>query len=483
MNPSDEAQLLINRRYFFSKASKSIGSLALASLLNSKCIADASARYRGLHSLPHFAPKAKRIIYLFQSGGPSQLELWDDKPELREKFGEEVPRSIYPDDRKTTMSSAQTAFPTAPSLFKFSRHGKCGTRVSELQPHVADIVDNLCVVNSMYTEAINHDPAITFFQTGSQIPGRPSIGSWLSYGLGSQCSDLPAFVAMSSKGSAKGGQPLYDRLWGSGFLPSRFQGVKFRNHGPPILDIRDPAGVDRDVRRVMLDHLAALNGLKYQQMGDPEIQTRIAQYELAYRMQTSVPELLDLAGESQHVLNLYGADVTRQGTYAYNCIVARRLAERGVRFIQLFHQGWDQHGNLPVQIRKQCDDTDRATAALVIDLKQRGMLDDTLVVWGGEFGRTAYSQGALTKEKYGRDHHPGCFSMWLAGGGVRGGLAYGKTDEYSVNVLENGVHVHDLHATILHLMGIDHERLTFRFQGRNHRLTDVHGKVVTDLLA
>jgi hypothetical protein len=356
-------------------------------------------------------------------------------------------------------------------------------RLSELLPYTGQIADDICLVNSMYTTAINHDPAITLFQTGSQLPGRPSIGAWLSYGLGAETADLPSFVAMSSKGTGKGGQPLYDRLWGSGFLPSHFQGVKLRNQGSPVLDVYDPPGVDRSLRRAMLDKLSTLNRLKYEEVGDPEISTRIAQYELAFQMQMSIPELLDFQDESQHTLASYGPEVTHQGKYAYNCLLARRLAERGVRFIQLFHQGWDQHNALPKQIANQCRDTDQATAALVNDLKSRGMLDDTLLVWGGEFGRTVYSQGKMTRQNYGRDHHAHCFSVWLAGGGVRGGLTYGKTDDYSVNVVENGVHPHDLHATILHLLGIDHERLTYRFQGRDYRLTDVHGNVLHELLA
>ncbi len=485
-DPSIEQDLLINRRHFFGKASVGLGAVALASLLRREGLAGAATpgeRVGGLSSLPHHAPRAKRVIYLFQSGGPSQLDLFDYKPDLRERFGQEVPRSVYPDDRKTTMTSAQKSFATAPSLFSFERHGKSGTRVSELLPRIAEVIDEICVIRSMYTEAINHDPAITFFQTGSQIPGRPSIGSWLSYGLGSSNRDLPTFVAMSSRGSGKQGQPLYDRLWGSGFLPSHYQGVKFRNQGDPVLDIYNPRGVDAATRRVMLDHLARLNRARYAEIGDPEIQTRIAQYELAYRMQTSVPELLDLSRESRQVLELYGPDARKQGTYAHNCLIARRLAERGVRFIQLFHQGWDQHGGLPKQIRGQCRDTDQPTAALIRDLKQRGMLEDTLIVWGGEFGRTVYSQGKLTKTNYGRDHHPGCFTMWLAGAGIRGGLTHGRTDDYSVRVAEDGVHVHDLHATILHLLGIDHERLTYRFQGRHFRLTDVAGEVVDPILA
>ena len=437
----------------------------------------------GLTGLPHFPAKARRVIYLFQSGGPAQMDLYDYKPGLRDRFGEDVPKSVYPDERKTTMSNAQATFPVAPSKFGFQQHGASGQWLSELLPHLGQVADELCVIRSMHTEAINHDPAITFLQTGAQIPGRPSIGAWLSYGLGAENADLPTFVAMSSKGRAKAGQPLYDRLWGSGFLPSRHQGVKFRNQGAPVLDLDDPAGLDRRMRRVMLDHLRTLNEQRFGETGDPEIQTRIAQYELAFRMQMSVPELVDLSAEPQHILDSYGPDVKRQGSYAYNCIIARRLAERGVRFIQLFHQGWDQHNNLPKQIAIQARETDQATAALLSDLRQRGMLDDTLVVWGGEFGRTIYSQGKLTAANYGRDHHPSCFTMWLAGGGIRGGTSYGSTDDYSVNVAENGVEVHDLHATMLHLLGIDHERLTYRFQGRDFRLTDVKGRVVDDIVA
>lgn len=467
-----------HRRYFLSNASVGLGVAALSSLLNQDASADDVRRTRP----PHFPAKVSRVIYLFQSGGPSQLDLYDYKPGLAKRFGEEVPTSVYPAERKTTMTSAQSSFPTAPSKFKFVPRGESGMRLSELLPYVGRVSDDICLINSMYTDAINHDPAITLFQTGSQIPGRPSIGAWLNYGLGSETNELPSFVAMSSRGTGKGGQPLYDRLWGSGFLPSQHQGVKFRNQGSPVLDIYDPPGVDRAVRRAMLDQLAQLNELKLDQVGDPEIQTRIAQYELAYQMQMSIPELLDTSAEPQHVLDMYGDEVNQQGMYAYNCLLARRLAERGVRFIQLFHQGWDQHGSLPKQISLQCRDTDQPTAALLQDLKMRGMLDDTLIVWGGEFGRTVYSQGKMTKQNYGRDHHSHCFSIWIAGGGVRGGITYGKTDDYSVNVIENGVHVHDLQATILHLLGIDHERLTFPFQGRDFRLTDVHGKIVSDVL-
>ncbi len=467
-----------------SRRSLLLGSLGLASLLNERTVSAGSLKVpTGLPSLPHHPPQVKRVIYLFQSGGPAQMDLFDYKPQLKDKFGEDVPKSVYPDDRKTTMSSAQASFPVAPSKFKFSQHGEGGTWFSELLPHTARLADEICMIRSMHTDAINHDPAITFQQTGSQIPGRPSIGAWLSYGLGSENADLPAFVAMSSKGSGKGGQPLYDRLWGNGFLPSRHQGVKFRNQGDPVLDINDPAGVSREMRRLMLDSLSELNGLKHQAVGDPEITSRIAQYELAYRMQMSVPDLLDFSDEPQHVLEMYGPEVKTAGRYAFNCLIARRLAERGVRFIQLFHQGWDQHGNLPAQISKQCKDTDQATAGLIADLRQRGMLDDTLIIWGGEFGRTIYCQGKLTDKVYGRDHHPSCFTMWMAGGGVRGGITYGATDDYSVNVAENPVNVHDLHATILHLLGIDHERLIFKYQGRDFRLTDVFGNVVKPLLA
>ena len=472
------------RRRFFGRAG--VGLASLSTLLGRDLRGDVAEQRKSVGAvarLPHFTPKARRVIFLFQSGGPSQIDLLDHKPELEQRFGEEVPKSIYPDDRKTTMSSAQSSFATAPSLFKFHRFGDSGQPMSQLLAKTGQLADELCIINSMHTDAINHDPAITMLLTGSQIPGRPSAGAWLSYGLGSETSELPAFVAMSSRGSGKAGQPLYDRLWGSGFLPSVYQGIKFRNQGAPVLDVYDPSGVDRATRRTMLDYLRKLNELKFQESGDQEIQTRIAQYELAGRMQASVPELVDFGNESTSTLDTYGPDVMRQGTYAYNCLMARRLAERGVRFIQLFHQGWDQHGSLPKQIRLQARDTDQPTAALLRDLKARGMLEDTLVVWGGEFGRTVYSQGALTKNNYGRDHHGNCFSVWLAGGGVQGGITYGKTDDYSVNVVENGVDVHDLNATILHLMGIDHKRLVFPFQGRDFRLTDVHGRVVDDILA
>ena len=402
---------------------------------------------------------------------------------MAKRFGEEVPESIYPAERKTTMTSGQKSFPCAPTSLKFAQHGKGGTWLSAPLNHLAKQIDDVCVIKSMYTEAINHDPAATLFQTGSVIPGRPSMGAWAAYGLGSENANLPAFVAMTSNGTAKQGQPLYDRLWGAGFLPGRFQGVKFRGQGDPILDLYNPAGVTRAQRRRMLDALNQLNREQAGRFNDPAIATRIAQYELAYRMQMSVPELIDIKREPKSVLAMYGPDATKPGRYAYNCLLARRLAERGVRFIQLYHRGWDAHGNAPKSVAAQCRDTDQSTAALLRDLKQRGMLDDTLVVWGGEFGRTIYCQGKLTKQNYGRDHHPNCFTYWMAGGGVKGGITYGETDDYSVNVADKPVHVHDLQATILHQLGIDHERLTYRYQGRYFRLTDVHGKVVKDILS
>ena len=481
MNPSDKLHTQQTRRAFLERSTLGLGGIALGSLLN----AQAAKRNAigGLADLPHFAPKAKRVIYLFQSGGPSQMDLFDYKPHLAKRFGEEVPKSIYPDERKTTMTSGQKTFPVAPTGLKFAQHGQAGTWLSEPQKYLAKIIDEVCVIKSMHTEAINHDPAATLFQTGSVLPGRPSMGAWVSYGLGSGNANLPAFVALTSNGRAKAGQPLYDRLWGAGFLPGRFQGVKFRGQGDPILDLYNPAGVTRAQRRRMLDALGKLNRSEAGRFNDPAIATRIAQYELAFRMQMSVPELIDIQGEPQHILDLYGPDATKVGKYAYNCLLARRLAERGVRFIQLYHRGWDAHQNAHTMVPAQCKDTDQPTAALLRDLKHRGMLDDTRVVWGGEFGRTIYCQGKLTRERYGRDHHPNCFTYWMAGGGVRGGITYGETDDYSVNVTENPVHVHDLQATILHQLGIHHDRLTYRYQGRYFRLTDVHGKVVKDVLS
>ena len=481
MNPLTELHAQHTRRAFLGRGTLGLGGIALGSLLN----AQAAKRNAigGQAGLPHFAPKAKRVIYLFQSGGPSQMDLFDYKPHLAKRFGEEVPESIYPAERKTTMTSGQASFPCAPSTLKFTRHGQAGTWLSEPLHNLAQVIDDVCVIKSMHTDAINHDPAATLFQTGSVLPGRPSMGAWVSYGLGSGNANLPAFVALTSNGRAKAGQPLYDRLWGAGFLPGRFQGVKFRGQGDPILDLYNPAGVTRAQRRRMLDALGKLNRDQAGRFNDPAIATRIAQYELAFRMQMSVPELIDVQREPQHILDQYGPDATKVGKYAYNCLLARRLAERGVRFIQLYHRGWDAHNNAPKEVPAQCRDTDRPTAALLLDLKQRGMLDDTLVVWGGEFGRTIYCQGKLTKQVYGRDHHPNCFTYWMAGGGVRGGMTYGETDDYSVNVTENPVHVHDLQATILHQLGINHERLTHRYQGRYFRLTDVHGNVVEQILA
>jgi hypothetical protein len=476
MHPVLEHRLLLTRRHFFANAGFGIGSAALAHLLQQ----DACANLQGL---PHFAPRARRVIYLFQSGGPSQMDLFDYKPQLRGCRGDELPASIRMGQRLTGMTATQDRFPVAPSIYRFRRHGRSGMWLSELLPNLATLADELCVVRTLHTEAINHDPAITFFQSGAQLAGRPSMGAWLNYGLGSESRDLPAFVVLISQGTGNpADQPLYDRLWGSGFLPSQYQGVKFRSVGDPVLHLSNPPGLSDAGRRRILDDLARLNHLRLAEMGDPEIQTRIAQYELAYRMQSAVPALTDLSTEPRHVLEQYGPEVHRPGSYAANCLLARRLAERGVRFIQLFHRGWDQHTNLPRQIEGQCRDTDRPSAALIHDLKQRGLLDDTLVIWGGEFGRTVYCQGTLTADNYGRDHHPRCFSVWLAGGGIKPGTTYGTTDEYCYNIAEDPVHVHDLHATMLHCLGIDHLRLTYRYQGRNHRLTDVAGEVVQGTL-
>jgi hypothetical protein len=470
-------------RRHFGGAGAGLGLAALATLLSEQATADDASATGGLAGMPHFKPEAKRVIYLFQSGAPSQMDLFDFKPGLAERRGTELPDSVRRGQRLTGMTATQASFPVAPSKFRFAQHGQSGAWVSELLPHIAGIADRLTFVKSLHTEAINHDPAITFFQTGAQLAGRPSIGAWLSYGLGSENRDLPAFVAMVSQGTGNpNDQPLYDRLWGSGFLPTKYQGIKFRSQGDPVLFLSNPQGVADGTRRRMLDDLARLNQLKLDETGDPEIATRMAQYELAYRMQASVPELTDVTNEPEHVFELYGPDSRRPGSYAANCLLARRLVERGVRFVQLFHRGWDQHTSLPKQIAGQCADTDQASAALVVDLERRGLLDDTLVVWGGEFGRTVYCQGRLTADDYGRDHHPRAFTIWLAGAGIRPGLTYGRTDDYSYNIIENPVHVHDLHATLLHCLGIDHTRLTYKFQGRYHRLTDVEGEVVRDLV-
>ena len=469
----------LNRRLFLGTASTAIGAAALGSLLQSPATAAT-----GRPGFPNFAPKAKRIIYLFQSGAPSQMDLFDPKPQMKDRRGEDLPASIRMGQRLTTMTSGQAKFPVAPSMFKFAQHGESGMWMSELLPGMSSIADEFCMIRSMHTEAINHDPAITFFQTGHQLAGRPSIGSWVSYGLGSENQDLPAYVVLTSFGSGRpDDQPLYDRLWGSGFLPSQHQGVKFRNKGDAVLYLSNPPGVDPAARRGTLDRLSALNKQHFADLGDPEIQTRIAQYEMAFRMQTSVPDLLNMKDESQETLDMYGPDVKRPGSYAANCLLARRLAERDVRFVQLFHMGWDHHGGLPNAIKGQCKDTDQPTTALIKDLKQRGLLEDTLIVWAGEFGRTIYSQGALTENNYGRDHHPRCFTILMAGAGVKKGVTLGETDDYCYNITRDPVHVHDLNATIMHLMGVEHTKLTYRFQGRDFRLTDIHGELVKGALA
>lgn len=474
-----------NRRHFLKKLGLGIGGLAAASLLDpfSAIVDAADSPLKGMN-LPHFAPKAKRVIYLFQSGGPSQLELFDYKPLLHKMRGQDLPDSVRKGQRLTGMTSGQDSFPLVGSQFNFSQYGESRAWVSDLMPYTAKIVDELCFVKSMHTEAINHDPAITFFQTGSQQAGRPSIGSWMSYGLGSLNENLPTFTVLLSRGSGrKMAQPLYSRLWGNGFLSSLHQGVQFRSGKDPVLYLKDPEGMTRSERRKMLDHISELNAKQEQEFGDPEINSRIAQYEMAYRMQTSVPETMDVEGEPDHILQMYGADAAIPGTYAANCLLARRLVEKDVRFVQLYHMGWDQHDNLPSHIEKQAKDIDQATAALIMDLKQRGLLEDTLVVWGGEFGRTNYSQGTLTKTNYGRDHHPKCFTMFMAGGGVKPGFTYGETDEFGYNITKDPVHVHDMQATMMHLMGIDHTKFTHKHQGRRFRLTDVSGHVVKDLLS
>jgi len=464
------------RRAFLRNGS--LGGIAAASLLGNTPAAKGEEQQKE----PHFEPKAKRVIYLFQSGGPSQLELLDYKPKLKDLHGSELPDSIRNGQRLTGMTSGQKSFPVVAPKFSFQQAGSNGGWYSELLPYTAGIADDLCVVRSMHTEAINHDPAITFIQTGSQQPGRPSIGSWLSYGLGSEAEDLPAFVVMISHGTGRdANQGLLDRLWGSGFLPSSHQGVKFRSGTEAVLYLNDPPGLRRSMRREMLDRLQTLNKLEFEREGDPEIAARISQYEMAFRMQSSVPDLTDLSDETEKTFELYGPDAKKPGTFAANCLLARRMVERGVRFVQLYHRGWDNHGNLPSNIPKQCKDIDQPQAALVKDLKERGLLDDTIVIWGGEFGRTVYSQGSL-QDDYGRDHHGRCFSMWMAGGGFKPGANVGQTDDYGYNIVEQPVHIHDLQATLLHCLGFDHERLTYRYQGRDFRLTDVHGKVRRELL-
>ena len=476
MNP--ESRLHSTRRQFFGRTASGIGMAALSSLLQRSAVGAP-----GTNGLPHFAPTAKRVIYLHQSGGPSQMDLFDYKPDLQKRRGIELPDSVRMGQRITGMTSGQSSLPVAPSIFSFKQHGNSGAWVSELLPHTAKIVDDLAIIRSVNTDAINHDPAITFIQTGSQQPGRPSMGAWASYGLGSENDNLPAFVVLLSQAHAiNTDQPLFSRLWSSGFLPSSHQGVRFRSGSDPVLYLEDAQGISRSTRRRMLDTVAALNQKHAEQYGDPEIQTRIRQYEMAYRMQTSVPELMDLSKEPDSTFEMYGPESKKPGTYAANCLLARRLAERNVRFIQLYHRGWDQHNDLPRDLALQCRGTDQPTAALVADLKQRGLLKDTLVIWGGEFGRTVYSQGKLTEANYGRDHHPRCFTMWMAGGGVKAGTVLGETDDFSYNIVSDPVHVHDIQATALHCLGVDHTKLTFSFQGRHFRLTDVSGAPVKQVL-
>ena len=473
----------LSRRAFLNRFGLGLGGIALANLVQPASLfaANAGADRGILNGQFHHPAKAKRVIYLFMAGGPSQLETFDYKPLLNQRHGEQLPDSVRQGQRLTGMSGNQSSLPLAGAFCKFGQHGRNGTWVSDLLPHTAKVADDLCVVRSLFTEAINHDPAITFLQTGSQLSGRPCIGSWVHYGLGSDNENLPSFVVLITPGKVD--QPLYARLWGSGFLPSQYQGVQFRSGKEPVLYLNNLEGIAPENRRLMLDRLKELHAHAADKLGDTEMDARIAQYEMAYRMQSSVPGVMDLAAEKPETFDLYGPDARKPGTFAANCLLARRLAENGVKFIQLYHQGWDQHGGLPKGIAVQCKETDQACAALITDLKQRGMLDETLVVWGGEFGRTSYSQGKLAANDYGRDHHPRCFSMWLAGGGVKGGLVHGETDDFGYSVVKDGVHVHDFQATLLHLLGVDHERLTFLSQGRRFRLTDVHGRVVKGILA
>jgi len=476
-----EKDNLLNRRQFLEKSSMGLGLAALGTLSGLPDLMAGGVENKGVLGKPHFPARAKRVIFMFQSGGPSQLDLFDYKPTLIKQHGKELPDSVRQGQRLTGMSGDQSSLPLVGTPYSFKQHGNSGNMMSELLPYTSTVADELCIVKSMYTEAINHDPAITFFQTGTQIAGRPSIGSWLHYGLGSDNENLPSFIVLVSKNAS--GQPLYARLWGNGFLPSKHQGVQFRSGKDPVLFLNNPEGMDIKDRSMMIEYLRELNNLALQKTHDPDIESRIRQYEMAYRMQTSVPEVLDMKEEPSYIYDMYGEDSRDPGTYAANCLLARRLAERDVKFIQLYHQGWDQHGFLPGGLKRQCKATDQATAALIKDLKQRGMLDDTLVIWGGEFGRTNYSQGKLTPDGFGRDHHPRCFTMWMAGGGVKSGFTYGNTDDFGYNITSNPVHVHDFQATIMHLLGIDHERLTFKHQGRRYRLTDISGKVVSDLMA
>ena len=472
----------MNRRRFFTGVGMGIGSMALGSLLMPDLLSGSSATETGLApGIPHFAPKAKRVIYLFQNGAPAQQELFDYKPLLREMTGKEIPASIRGVQRLTGMTAYQSSLPLVGSFVDFKQYGPSRAWISDLMPYTAKIADELCFIQSMHTEAINHDPALTFLQSGAQQGNRPSMGAWLSYGLGSENKNLPAFTVLLSRGIGNG-QGVYSKLWTNGFLDSVHQGVQFSKGEDPVLYLKDAEGLSRGERREMLDKLAELNDLSYQEFGDPEIASRIKQYEMAYRMQTAVPDVMDLSKEPDSIVNLYGPDCLVPGTFAANCLLARKLSESGVRFVQLYHQGWDQHGNLPFEIAKQAKDVDQASAALVTDLKQRGLLDETLVIWGGEFGRTSYTQGKLSMDNYGRDHHPRCFSIWMAGGGVKPGIVHGETDEFGYNIAKDPVHVHDFHATVLHLLGLNHEQLIFKHQGRRYRLTDVSGKVVNNIL-
>ena len=476
MDPRLEQDLLLSRRQFFGDTGIRLGTVALAGLVagSNRASAADQVMHRALEGLPHFAPKAKSIIYLHMNGGPSQIDMWDYKPVLNDYFDKDLPDSIRKGQRITTMTSGQSRLPVASSKFKFKQYGECGRWVSELLPHTGQLVDDIAVVKTVHTNAINHDPACTFVMTGSEVPGKASLGSWLAYGLGSESNDLPAFIVLTPSWSAKAAaQALFTRMWSSGFLPTRFNGVALRSGGDPVLYLPNPPGVTRDDRRAMLDSLASLNQHRFNQLGDPEIQTRIAQYEMAFRMQKSVPELTDWRDESEATLEMYGPAVKEPGTFAASALLARRLVERGVRVVQLLHRGWDQHGNIAGDLPAQCGDIDQPTAALIRDLKQRGMLDSTLIVWGGEFGRTVYCQGGLTRENYGRDHHPRCFTMWMAGGGIRGGVSVGETDDFSYNIAERPVHINDFNATILHCMGINNEKLTFQSQGLDQRLTGV----------
>lgn len=485
MDIQDEIHDQLSRRTFLGQSSAGLGAIALASLLNPTKLFGGGSSTPGENPAvgkPHFSPKVKRVIYLFQSGAPSQLELFDYKPKLETMWGQDLPASVRNGQRLTGMSAGQSRFPLAASKYKFAQHGPGQMWLSELLPHTARIAGDLTFVRSLHTEAINHDPAVTFFQTGSQQAGRPSFGSWISYGLGSDNQNLPAFVVLLSKGR-DGDQPLYAKLWSNGFLPSVHQGVVFRSGPDPVYYLNNPPGVDKTSRRRMLDYLTKLHQEQYRHVLDPEINNRMAQYEMAYRMQTSVPETLDISKEPDYIFDMYGPDSRKPGTFAANCLLARKLVEKDVKFVQLYHQGWDQHNNLPNDIKTQAKSVDQPSAALIMDLKQRGLLDDTLVIWGGEFGRGAYSQGKLTRDNYGRDHHPRAFSVWMAGAGIKKGMVYGETDDFGYNVVRDPVHVHDFQATILHLLGVDHEKLTFKSQGRRYRLTDVHGKVVKPLLA